>query len=148
MPHIQSSGSTYSCNSRTATGKFLTDDEKTIVFNAILFLHGKHYELFAVVVMPDHFHLIIQPIMDDNGASVSLPRIFHSIKSFTSNKLTKVKGVAWQDEHWDHIIRDEAEFYEQIKYIENNPVEAGLTSKVGEYRWLWHIGMGDMPTSI
>lgn len=86
--------------------------------------------------------------MNEQGASVSLPRIFHSIKSFTSNKLTKVKGVAWQDEHFDHIIRTEAEYYEQIRYIENNPLEAGLATSIGEYKWLWHVGMGDMPTSI
>ena len=98
--------------------------------------------------MPDHFHMIIQPLMNDQGASVSLPRIFHSIKSFTSNKLTNVKGVAWQDEHYDHIIRTEEEYYEQIRYIENNPLEAGLATRLGEYKWLWHVGIGDMPTSI
>lgn len=144
MPHIQSSGSTYSCNSRTAPGKVLSEDERTIVFNAIVYLHQRHYDLFAVVVMPDHFHIIIQPTTNAEGASVSLPRIFHSIKSFTSNKLTKVRGVAWQDEHFDHIIRSEKEFYEQIRYIENNPLEAGLVSNAGNYKWLWHIGMGEL----
>jgi len=148
MPHIQNSGSTYACNSNTTPGKILSDPEKTTVFNAIVFLHEKHYDLFGVVVMPDHFHLVINPIMDAAGASVSLPRIFHSIKSFTSMKLSKVNGVAWQDEHFDRIVRSEEEFYKQLRYLENNPLEAGLVSHPQEYKWLWHVGISESPKPL
>jgi REP element-mobilizing transposase RayT len=32
----------------------------------------------------------------------------------------------WQSESYDHIVRDEDEFYRIINYIINNPVKAGL----------------------
>jgi hypothetical protein len=82
----------------------LNDEEKTIVFDAILYLHNRHYDLSGVVVMPDHFHLIIKPLMNKEEGYISLPKIFHSIKSFTAMKISKVNGIVWQDEHYDHII--------------------------------------------
>jgi hypothetical protein len=38
------------------------------------------------------------------------------------------------------ISSAEQEFYEQIRYLENNPLEAELVANAWEYRWLWHIG--------
>jgi putative DNA methylase len=35
----------------------------------------------------------------------------------------------------EEIARDAAEFARIVRYIENNPVRAGLASKPEEYRW-------------
>ena len=148
LPHIQVPGATYAANTKTSEGKFLNPSERTIVFNSIEYMNGKQYELSAVVVMPDHFHFIIRPLEVTPGAYYSLPRIFHSIKSFTAHTITKVHGHVWQDEHWDHIIRTEEEYNEQIRYIENNPAEAGLVRPGERYPWMWHLGLGTPPTRL
>jgi len=41
----------------------------------------------------------------------------------------------WQDESFDHWIRDEAEFEKIKRYIERNPVMAGLVSEESEWAW-------------
>jgi len=41
----------------------------------------------------------------------------------------------WQDESYDHLVRHEREFEKIRRYIEENPVRAGLVSEASEYRW-------------
>lgn len=141
LPHFQIEGSLYACASRTYDFRELTLDEREVVFNAIWFLDGKKYDLHGVVIMPDHFHLLIKPLKE-SGKTHSLGRIFHSIKSFTSHRIAgKAGGRVWQDERYDRVVRNEKEYYEQLKYLRDNPAEAGLIGPGEEYRWMWHIGM-------
>ena len=46
--------------------------------------------------------------------------------SFNINQLLGRKGRLWQHESYDHLVRNEEEFYKIIWYILNNPVKAGL----------------------
>ena len=104
----------------------LLPSQKDCVFNAIRFLDSKKYELFAVVVLNDHVHMIINP-MD------ALPKIMHSIKSFSAHQINKIsdrKGKVWQDENYDRVIRNEDEFLEKINYIANNPIKANLVTEI------------------
>jgi REP element-mobilizing transposase RayT len=38
-------------------------------------------------------------------------------------------GAFWQDESYDHVIRDNAELERVIQYVLYNPVKAGLTDE-------------------
>jgi hypothetical protein len=40
-----------------------------------------------------------------------------------------------------HIIRNEKDYYEKLRYLIMNPVEAGLVSRAEDYRWLYYKGM-------
>jgi len=53
------------------------------------------------------------------------------------NRLRATKGSLWQDERYDRIIRDEAEFLEKWNYIRNNPMKAGLSEYPEDYPWLY-----------
>jgi hypothetical protein len=44
-------------------------------------------------------------------------------------------GQFWQHESYDHIIRNEDEFYRIWKYIDFNPVKAGLCNREQEWKW-------------
>jgi REP element-mobilizing transposase RayT len=41
----------------------------------------------------------------------------------------------WQDECFDHWIRNQAEFEKVRNYIEQNPVRAGLVTDSAAWRW-------------
>src|SRR5207245_8898543 len=41
----------------------------------------------------------------------------------------------WQDESFDHRVRDEVELERIVRYVENNPVSAGLA--VNPRAWPW-----------
>ena len=61
------------------------------------------------------------------------------IKGFTAyriNESRNVRGeVFWQDESYDHWVRDEEEMIRIIQYIENNPVTARLCSQPEDWPW-------------
>ena len=101
---------------------------------------GKRIQLHAAVVMPDHVHLLLTPLRDEQGWPYGLPAIIKLIKGVSArnvNKLLGSSGPVWQEESFDHILRSNESFQEKQDYIRKNPVRAGLVGKPQDYRWLW-----------
>jgi putative DNA methylase len=97
-----------------------------VVADAMKFFDGKRYELRAWVIMPNHGHMLIVLRPGEH-----LPGIMHSIKSYSAkeaNKLLGRTGQFWQHESFDRYIRSRKHFVAVVKYIEENPVKAGLCS--------------------
>ena len=91
-----------------------------------------HYMLRAYVLMPNHVHVLLQPI-------VPLQRLTSGIKGVSAHeansKLGRTGNAFWQDESFDHWIRDEGQFARTKAYIENNPVKAHLCAKPHDWPW-------------
>jgi type I restriction enzyme R subunit len=78
--------------------------------------------------------------------------VMHGLKSFTGNACNRFlgrQGAFWQDESYDHWVRDEDELHRIIEYVESNPVKAKLCKSAAEYRYssaydraLWKIAPG------
>ena len=83
----------------------------------------RYYQLHAYVVMPNHVHLLITPL-------VPVSKIMHSLKKGTAREGNRILGLTgqpfWQDESYDRLVRNGTEFDRIAYYIENNPVKAGL----------------------
>jgi REP element-mobilizing transposase RayT len=95
-----------------------------MVQNALLKFDGVRYQLFSWVVMPNHVHCLMTRFEENE-----LSDILHSIKSFTAhepNNLLYRQGQFWIEEYFDRYIRNQEHFERTVKYIENNPVKAGL----------------------
>ncbi len=92
----------------------------------------RHYHLRAYVVMSNHVHVLILPL-------VPLPRITNGVKGVSAHEanaiLNRTGKHFWQDESFDHWIRNEVQFERVRKYIERNPVKAGLVVSPEEWRW-------------
>jgi REP element-mobilizing transposase RayT len=104
--------------------------DAVIVERALRHFDGERYWLGYFVVMPNHVHLTVHPIMGHE-----LSDILHSWKTFTArqiNKRTSGMGQLWQHESFDHIVREEHELDKFTSYITGNPKRAGLTQ--GGYR--------------
>ena len=100
-----------------------------LVQSALLFGHGKDYELYEFAVMPNHVHLIMG---FEKGDAVK--RIVTGIKSFTGrgiNRLLGRKGDVWAKDAYNRIIRTEDEYRNQRDYVRLNPSRAGLKG------WKW-----------
>ena len=72
--------------------------------------------------MANHVHLLVTPL-------VSPSKLLQSVKGYSAreaNKLLERTGPFWQNESYDHWIRDEVEFERVRRYIESNPVRSGL----------------------
>ena len=90
------------------------------------------YELGAWVVMPNHVHLLVLP-------NTSLPVITRWLKGSTARQanlqLARIGQPFWQDESYDHWVRNEKEFNRITNYIEENPVSAGLVRSSELWPW-------------
>jgi REP element-mobilizing transposase RayT len=90
-----------------------------------------HYVLHAYVVMPNHVHVLLTPL-------APLRRITGGIKGVSARDANETLGrtgkAFWQDESFDHWIRNSAQFERIRTYIEQNPVKAGLVIKPQDWR--------------
>ena len=97
----------------------------------LLAKHSQDYYLHAWVIMPNHVHLLVEPLN-----SYVLSDILQAIKSISArqaNQLLAREGAFWQRESYDHLVRDEADFNHALEYIVQNPVKANLVKQSCEY---------------
>lgn len=89
------------------------------------------YNIYGYVVMPEHFHLLIQP-----SESYSLSKAMNFIKGTFSRKYNKMfghKGIVWQPSFYDVGMRSEGDILTRLKYMHNNPVKYGLVQDPQDY---------------
>jgi putative transposase len=90
------------------------------------------YDLHAYVVMPNHVHVLLDP-------HLPLAKISRVIKGVAARDANATLGRTgkpfWQDESFDHWIRNSAEFERIRYYIEWNPVRAGLVARPNDWKW-------------
>jgi putative transposase len=97
----------------------------------LLAKHSQDYYLHAWVIMPNHVHLLVEPLN-----SCVLSDILQAIKSISArqaNQLLARDGAFWQRDSYDHLVRDEDDFNHALEYIEQNPVKANLVKQSCEY---------------
>jgi hypothetical protein len=90
------------------------------------------YRLGAWVIMPNHVHVLLRP-------QTHLPVITRWLKGSTARQANLILGRTgepfWQDESFDHRVRDEVELERIARYVEHNPVSAGLAACPGDWPW-------------
>jgi putative transposase len=120
-------------------------DLARVVANALLFFAGTRCEVYAFVVMPSHFHWVFRPLDSwvqqlGPAAQERTPRerLMHSVKGFTGRECNQELGLQdafWQQESYDHWVRDVDELERIIHYVEYNPVKAGLCSDAKQWQF-------------
>ncbi len=94
--------------------------------------HLHYYTLHAFTIMPNHVHVLLTP-------HVPLPKLTRCIKGFSAKRANELLGLTgttfWQEESYDHSVRNQSEFETIRRYILNNPVRAGLVREPEDYRW-------------
>jgi REP element-mobilizing transposase RayT len=110
------------------------DDIGGLVAKAIRFFEGSRYDLHAWVVMPNHCHVMATP-----REAWTLSSILHSWKSYTGTEanriLERIGEPFWQSESYDHLVRNDREFYLICDYTISNPVSAGLCAKPEDWKF-------------
>ena len=142
LPHWTLTGATYFVTFVTWDRMVLTPPARQTVLDACLFFADQRYRLFVVVVMPDHVHLLLQPLPKPHGKYWTLSSIMHSIKGYSAKQIPTVMthlGTVWQPERYDRIVRSPQEFNNVYEYICQNPVKANLAATPTQYPFLWPL---------
>jgi putative transposase len=91
-----------------------------------------HYELGPFVIMANHVHVLLMPL-------VSPSQLLKSLKGSTAREANRLLGRTgeqfWQRESYDHWVRNQEEWRRIARYIERNPVKARLVSRIEDYKW-------------
>jgi putative transposase len=97
------------------------------------------FTIDAVVVLPDHLHIVMTlPAGDANFSSrLSLiKRRFTSAVALSGAPVPRHHNgehAVWQRRFWEHTIRDERDFERHVDYIHFNPVKHGFVARVRDW---------------
>jgi len=102
---------------------------------------GDHYAIRRYVIMPDHVHLLITAIPQGHETQrarrqLSLSTLlgrWKGVSARRANALLERSGPFWQRDSFDHQVRSEFWFRVFARYIDLNPVRAGLC----QHPWQW-----------
>ena len=96
-------------------------------------INSYNYEIYAICVLPDHFHVIIKPydIKDYPKIIQQIKRYFsqqidkNSLKNYslTQGNLKRKECDVWQHKYWEHTIRDEKDLNKHVDYIHYNSMK-------------------------
>jgi REP element-mobilizing transposase RayT len=140
LPHYQKAGRAIFVTFCKANRMAFAPEARDAILQHCLHDHNKRYDLHAAVVMPEHVHLLLSPLRDEQGWPYSLPTILKLLKGTSArsvNKLMNSNGPVWQEESFDHVLRSQESFEEKLEYLKQNPVRRGVVKKPEDYPWLW-----------
>lgn len=119
----------------------------TLCEEALRHFHNERYELRAWCVMPNHVHVLVQVWETPLGkmvqswkryiateAELVLTERRSPTRRVSANpnapaRRAALQSLRWEREYWDTFMRDEAQAWKAIRYIENNPVKTQLCRK-------------------
>lgn len=138
--HLLQDDSYYFITVRTLDAQwFLQPDKyKRILLDKLKEKTNKYgIPLIAFAVLHNHYHLIIH--LDQ---STDLPKLMKEINGSSSSAINDADGVVSLKIWWnfyDHVIRDESDFFKHLNYIHQNPVKHGVSESLS-YRFSSYDG--------
>jgi putative transposase len=130
--HATNNAQTYFVTAKTWESRALFRAEPWArLFFQNLLSHRDLYLLHEFVLMPDHLHLMISPL-------IALERAVQFVKGGFSYRAKKELGSnaeIWQRGFSDHRIRDWEDYARHTQYIHLNPVKRNLVERPEQYSY-------------
>jgi REP element-mobilizing transposase RayT len=142
LPHLQRDAKRHFVTFVTKNRWILPEAARDIVLDSSRHDDGIFYDLHAAVVMPDHVHLVLTPLVNEAQRRVMpLFEIMKAIKGASAHKINRRlghQGTVWQEESFDRVLRSSEDVGAKILYVLENPIRKGLADDWRLYRWSWH----------
>jgi putative transposase len=112
------------------------------------------FKINALVVLPDHIHMVITLPKNDNDFSTRIrllkrhfsKNITVSDTEQTESRVKRQEKSIWQRRFWEHHIRDDNDYNNHINYCYLNPVKHGLATHVKD--WPYSTFHRDVTTGL
>ncbi len=110
-------------------------DEDYESYSEWLWEYSQKYkvDVHAWVMMTNHVHLLCTPRQVDAISSMMQAQGRRYVRYF--NHLYQRSGTLWEGRYKSCLVQEELYLMEVYRYIELNPVRAGMVAAPGEYRW-------------
>jgi putative transposase len=112
---------------------FFSDADYALYLSLLRFWSAKtDTKVWAWCLMPNHVHLILVPAKEDGLRAVLAP--VHTRYTAQINRREGWRGHLWQG-RFASFPMDEAHVHACLRYVELNPVRAGLVARAVDWRW-------------
>ena len=111
---------------------FGREDYRTYLELLMQHARASGLDIWAYCLMPNHVHLVCVP--DSTDALRAAVAETHRRYTRHVNRRENWSGHLWQ-ERFHSFAMDEATLYEAVKYVELNPVRAGLAARPRDWAW-------------
>lgn len=91
-------------------------------------------KVYGWCLMTNHIHLIVEPIAEPESLSLLMKRLSGRQAAYT-NKLEGRCGSLWQGRFKASPVQRDAYLLACLRYVELNPVRAGMVATVEDYPW-------------
>lgn len=116
---------------------FLADGDRRLYLRCLREAGHRHEcAVHAYVLMSNHVHLLVTPSASGAVASMMQDVGRRYVRLF--NQIHNRSGTLWEGRYKSSLIDSETYLLTCHRYIELNPVRAGLVSHPIEYRWSSH----------
>ncbi|MEE9302274.1 MAG: transposase [Thiotrichaceae bacterium] len=90
-------------------------------------------EVHAYCLMTNHVHFLVTPKQPDSISRAT--RVIGSRYAYYFNKRYGRTGTVWEGRHKSSLVQSDRYFLTCSRYIELNPVDAGMVGKPEQYKW-------------
>lgn len=105
------------------------------------FAMARHpFAIDAIVVLPDHIHLLLTLPEGDADFATRLMLIkqrfslrMPAVERVGTSRSGKGERGVWQRRYWEHTIRDQEDLRRHVDYIHFNPVKHGHVSRASDW---------------
>lgn len=110
------------------------DDEDCVKFIDVIKQSKEKsgFELYGYCLMGNHVHLLLREGME--SLSLTMQRICSSYVFWYNWKYDRL-GHLFQERYRSEVVEKQAYLLTVLRYIHQNPIKAGITNSVGEYKW-------------
>lgn len=91
--------------------------------------------LLGYVVMPNHWHLVVWPDAPAQLSSFMLRLTGAHAAIVRGRTSTRGTGHVYQGRYWSRVVTNELQYLRTLRYVEANPVRAGLVERSEQWRW-------------
>ncbi len=91
------------------------------------------FVVHSFCLMDNHYHLLIETSRDNLSHAF---RFINSNYAVYYNKKYKREGHLWQGRFQSSYIASETYLFTLLRYIEQNPLKAGIVKKLSDYEYL------------
>ncbi|UCC39536.1 MAG: transposase [Candidatus Aminicenantes bacterium] len=113
-------------------------DQDFVVFIRIMKEAKKRYPLniFAYCLMPNHFHIVLKPNRANHLSNWIQLLMTSHVRRYHNHYQTN--GHIWQGRYKNFIIQRDEHLLTVLRYVEANPIRAGLVSSARDWLWSSH----------